>query len=355
MATNESLQSRPRVLIVRPSALGDVSRTVTALVTLRRAMPDAQIDWLVNDTFADAVRHHPDLDNVVTFGRSRFAATFYRPRVARDLIHWARDLRSRRYDIVIDLQGLARSGLLSWITGAAQRIGFANAREFAHLAYNRKHTIDPGLHTVDRMLSLLKSEGYATHLEMRLHVGDQDRQWRDRLLGDVPYICLAPTARWRCKCWPIDRYIQLAQHLLRDRLAGDRIVILAAPAERPQVQPLLAALRPTRRVLLPTTTVGQMMALLSRTRLLVCNDSAPLHIAVAFNRPIAAIFGPTDPALIGPYQRDDAVLRPRQVDAKINYRRRKNDQTLIAQIGVDAVYERVVDQLRNSQSTTGSP
>ena len=92
-----------------------------------------------------------------------------------------------------------------------------------------------------------------------------------------------------------------------------------------------------------------MMALLSRARLLVCNDSAPLHIAVAFDRPIVAIFGPTDPALIGPYQREDAVLRPDRVGKNVHYRHHKNDQSLIAQVTVDCVYQRILDQLQRAQ------
>ena len=143
-----SLIPEPRLLIVRPSALGDVARTVPAAVSLKRAFPDATLDWVVNRPFADAVRAHPAVDEVIPFDRDQPGKV------------WAlmRELRRRRYDAVYDLQGLARSGLLTWATRAKRRVGFKDAREGAWLGYNTKHRIDPGLHTVDRMMALLQAD-----------------------------------------------------------------------------------------------------------------------------------------------------------------------------------------------------
>lgn len=343
----------PRVLIIRPSALGDVSRTVPALVTLRHAMPDAQIDWLVHEAYADVIRHHPDLNGLVTFPRKRFGAIGYNPAAAAEALRWSRDLRSNHYDIVFDLQGLLRSGLFTRLTAAPRRVGFANAREFAWLGYNRRHTIDPKQHTVDRMLSLLEAEGIPPQHDTTLYLGHDDEQWLDGWLEQQgitgPYACLAPTARWRCKCWPIENYAAISQRLLDSNIAGNRLVVLAAPDEHQAVAPLLDQLGGDRRVVVPQTTVGQMMAILSRSRLLVCNDSAPLHIAVGFKCPIAAIFGPTDPALVGPYHCDDTVLRPTAASAsnsgRMDYRRHRDDQSLIAQVSIDEVWEKVREQL----------
>ena len=346
----------PRVLLIRPSALGDVARTVSALVTLRRAMPDAKIDWLVNDAFADAVRHHPAIDEVIPFPRKRFAASRHNPRVAAESLAWSRRLRSRRYDIAIDLQGLFRSGVFTWMTGAKQRVGFANAREMAWLCYNHRHRVDRRYHTVDRMLALIEAAGYAaTEPDMRLYLGPADAQWLDgwrASLGDRRgYVCIAPTARWRCKCWPIENYTRLAQHLLETGVAGDRLVVLASPDERDQLQPLRKALGDTPGVVYPETTVGQLMAILSQTRLLVCNDSAPLHIAVGFDRSIVSIFGPTDPALVGPYRRDDSVVQPLGMACALdtNYRRYRDDQSVISQVSPEAVWDKVLEQIKRDE------
>ncbi len=354
----DTTPDKPRVLIIRPSALGDVSRTVPALVTLRHAMPDAQIDWLVSETFAPVIRPHPALNNVVTFPRRRFASIGYNPRVATEALAWARSLRARRYDLVFDLQGLLRSGIFAKLTGAVQRVGFANAREFAWLGYNRRHHVDADTHTVDRMLALLQAAGYTPSHDTRLYLADDDQQWLDSWLkdhlDDEPYTCIAPIARWRCKCWPIENYTQIARKLLDTGKAGSHIVVVTAPDERPHAQPLIDAFAGNPNVLFPQTTIGQMMALISRTALMVCNDSAPLHIAVGFDRPIAAIFGPTDPAQVGPYRRDDTVVRPpaHAIPANLNYRKHRDDQTLIAQVTVDEVWGKVLEQINRPPSHT---
>jgi lipopolysaccharide heptosyltransferase I len=339
-----------RVLIVRPSALGDVARTVPALVTLRRAMPHAHIDWLVADAFADVVRHHPALTGVVPFPRRRFATAWCNPLRTAEALRWAIGLAKHHYDLAIDLQGLFRSGLFSWLTHAPTRVGFANARELAWLGYNRRHPIDPTLHTVDRMLALLEAQGYTPVRDMRLYVSPEDARFRDELLDrhggrDAPYACLAPTARWPSKRWPLDRFIRVARQLLDTGIAGQRLVIIASEAERIGMGPMVEQLGDADPVLFPTTTVGQMMALVSHASLLVCNDSGPLHVAVAFERPIVAVFGPTDPDLVGPYRRPDCLVQHPDAQRLHGNVHKRTDQSLIAKVTVDMVWERVEAQM----------
>ncbi len=336
------------VLIVRTSALGDVSRTVPCLVSLRKAFPQARIDWLVQDTYLPAVAHHPALSNAVAFPRKAFARWVTRPSAARALWQWCRDLRRQRYEMVIDLQGLARSGFLTWITAAPRRIGFANAREGAWLAYNQRHDIPAStLHTVDRMVALVEAAGCEPSNDLRLYLGADQQTWLTQWLTDNDlvgddYAVLAPTAKWLCKCWPIERFAELGRRILDAGLAK-KIVLLAAPHEAALVAPMVDALAGTGRLLTPTTTVASMMALLSRAGLVVCNDSAPLHMAVGFDRRIVCIFGPTDPALVGPYHRPETVVRPAaaaHVDGR-RYRHLRDDQSLIAQVTLDEVWQAV--------------
>lgn len=340
--------------MVRPSALGDVARTVPCLVTLRHAMPDAHIDWLVQEDLADVVRHHPMLDGVVTFPRESFRHTWRRPRALLRLRSWLRQLRNGRHDIAVDLQGLLRSGFFTYKTRAARRIGFANAREHAAIFYNRKHHVDDAQHAADRMLGLLEAEGYAPVRDLRLYVGDADRAWADAWRAghgcDGDYACIAPGAKWRCKAWPLERYAAMAQRLLRSGAAGRRIVLIGTAAEAQAWRAFLdehGRGELAQHVLTPPTTVGQMMALIARCRLFIGNDSGPLHVAVGLGRPVVALFGPTDPALVGPYQRDAFVARPDEPPLSWNaYRRHRDDQTLIAKVTADQVWEKVLAALR---------
>lgn len=292
-----------RILIVRPSALGDVCRTVPVLVTLRSAHPRATIDWIVQDEFAAAIASHPDLDEAVTFPRRRFARWWRSPQAALEMWRWFEALRRRRYDLVLDFQGLSRSGLITLGTRARRRVGVRSAREFGWLAYNVRHAPAPARHEVERMMSIVVAEGLEPVYDMRLYAAEADRSWWQarRAELDMPsarYAVLAPTSRWPSKSWPQESFSALIEPL-RGR-GFQRIVLIGSPSECDQVD------RITRTPgivvdLVGKTDVGRMMAVIAGASLVIGNDSAPLHLAVGFDRPCVGLYGPTDPAQQGPY------------------------------------------------------
>ncbi|XAM01372.1 glycosyltransferase family 9 protein [Phycisphaeraceae bacterium D3-23] len=342
--------SGERILIVRPTALGDVAKTVPCLATLRAAFPGARIDWLVHSAFADVVGYHPMLDGVVPFDRKGLSGFGLRPRATRAGLALAKRLRRAKYTRVYDLQGLARSGLLTWLTRSPKRVGFMYARERAGLGYNVKYPVAVAQHTVDRMLGLLEADGLSPVHDARLYVGEDDAAWaRDYLetqrLSAGRYVCLAPTAQWGCKCWPAERYAELAQRVVAHVGVEDRVVILAAPHEHDRLTPITQALGDL--ALLPATTVGQLMGLIQAAAAVVANDSAALHLAVGLGRPAVGIFGPTDPKLVGPYRRGDDVVQPDGITADDmgDYRGRKDDDALIARVAVDAVWAKLEARL----------
>jgi lipopolysaccharide heptosyltransferase I len=330
------------ILIIRPSALGDVCRTVPVLVSLRRAFPEARIDWVVQDSFADAIRAHPDLNGVIPFPRGRFAR-WWRPRVWAELAGWLRRLRRRRYDLVIDCQGLSRSGLMTLVTGARRRVGLRGAREFGWLGYNLARRTEPGLHTVDEMLSLVELLAVPAVRCLRLYVPEADRHWWQEARPAGRYAVLAPTSRWVSKRWPAARWRDLIDPLLERGF--DSVVLIGAPGEVEQVMEVCPAVEcDERRVnLAGRTTVGQTMAIVERADLVIANDSAPLHMAVGLASPCVGLFGPTDPARVGPYGRPESVIRaplePR--DQVVGFKDRQLGDRLMRRITMDDVLERV--------------
>ncbi len=343
-----------RIAIVRPSALGDVCRSVPALVSLRRAFPQAAIDWVVQDTFVDAVRAHPDLNEVVPFPRRRFSRVWRSLLVAREWLAWSRSIASRRYDLVYDLQGLARSGLITWQTRAPRRVGFADAREAGHLGYTHRHRIPANMHTVDRMLALLEADGVPAERDMRLYVPDDAAQWwrrqRDALrLDQSPYAVIAPTSRWTAKRWPAERFVELAPHL---RAAGfERMAIVGGRDERTQIQPLLDLAQRDDSIidLVGATSVGGLMAVISGASLVIANDSAALHMAVGFDRPYIALFGPTDVSLVGPYRGQQWVIQPPVDPAALNHKDASLGSSIMERISVEQVIERLKQRLAAPQ------
>lgn len=339
------MQTEPRrILIVRPSALGDVARTVPALVSLKRAYPNTPVDWLVNDAFADAIRHHPDLDCAIEFPRKKFSRFGMSLSVTRQAARYFRDLRGRGYDTVYDLQGLGRSGWLTWVTGAARRVGPSDARELAWLAYNKRVRVRPDCpQTVDRMLAVLEGDGVQPVRDMRLYVGQEDRAWAQQLfhslgLDPATSAVVAPTAAWVSKRWPVERYDALIQRL--GEWGVSDCVIVGSASERASVASLLQTPRagPRRHDLIGKTTVGQLMAVMEHASLVIANDSAALHLAVGLGRRCVGLFGPTDPEKVGPYRYPQAVVAAARPEG-INYRAVKNDQSLIAGITLEQAME----------------
>lgn len=330
-----------RILIVRPSALGDVCRSVPALASLRRAYPNAQIDWLVQDAFADAIRHHPALTDVIEFRRKELGATMRRGKIGPTR-NFLRMLRARRYDLVYDLQGLFRSGLFAWATRAPRRIGLANARELGWLGLTEKYYVPVSVHTVDRMLEVVRRSGVPVVPDMRLYSAPDSRQRisQDPDLGARPFALLAPTSRWPGKRWPIDRFAIVAKELLNRGYA--RVVLVGAPGERDQCSELIDIAASDPRIVdrIGKTSVSDLMALAEAAALVIANDSAVLHMAVGFDRPLIALYGPTDLAKVGPYKRENDVLQHRNADEPINH---KDDSghVLMGRISVDEVLARV--------------
>jgi len=340
--------SQRRILIVRPSALGDVARTVPALVSLKRAFPEADIDWLVNEAFADAVAHHPDLHAVVPFPRARLARFGWSPSATREGLRYFAALRRRGYDAVYDLQGLGRSGWLAWVTGAAHRVGPADARELGWLGYHRRVRIPPEIvHTVDRMLAVLQGDGIRPVREMRLYTPPADRQWADewlasRRLAGSRYAVLAPGAAWDSKRWPAEKFDTLAAQLADEGFEAH--ILVGSEKERSQAGPLLRQ-APNRINLMGQTTVGQLMAVIETAELIVANDSAPLHLAVGLGRRCVGIFGPTDPARVGPYNYPAGVVAASD-RGPVNYRSIDSVCSSVAGISVEQVVEKIRYVLR---------
>lgn len=345
------MTSAQRILIIRPSALGDVCRSVPVLASLRRAFPDATIDWIVQDGFEDAIRAHPMLDGVIRFPRKQFSGWWRKPSVMRDVIRWGQSLKRNRYDMVFDFQGLGRSGLMTWITRSPKRVGLRTARECAWLAYNHRHPASPRPHTVDEMLWLLECEGIEVVRDMQLHAPQEDVAWWQEQRAELgvagEYVVLAPTSRWASKRWPIDLWCELLEPLKARGLS--QVVVIGAPNERAQVQKLVEL--PDVTDLVGASSVGQTMAVIRSASLVVANDSAPLHMAVGFARPTVALFGPTDPARVGPYRLDHAVIRaPLPEDGRrINFRDDSLGDSLMRKISPAAVVERIDEALATAE------
>jgi lipopolysaccharide heptosyltransferase I len=335
---NSGLLSRTfaRILLIKPSAVGDVVHTIPVLAKLRARYPKARIDWLLTPAIADLVGDHPALSNVVIFPRHHFSRVWRDWRAAADLGRLLQSIYRSQYDLVIDLHGQFRSAVLCLASAAPIRIGFdrprrqlwqanrqrlpiqayrhgwTGAREGAWLAYSHHIPIPTlDIHAVDRYLwlgNLLGFDDQPPDFRFPILQGSRDRA--EELLaaydvGNRPLALLVPGTIWETKHWHVAGFAQVARHLTH---AGYTVVLAGSLKEAPRCK-AVAEICPEACDLSGRTSLSALAALIQRAAICVTNDSGAMHLAVALERPVVSIFGPTDPVWVGPYGRAGAVVR----------------------------------------------
>jgi len=294
-----------RILVIKPSAIGDIVHALPVLNLLRRKWPAAHISWLVSSACASLLEGHPQIDELIRFERRRFGKGWRKPSAALGLFNFTRNLREKKFDLVIDLQGLFRSGWLAWKTRAPIRVGPREARELGWMFYT--HHVATGFpegHAVDRYLKIADALGLGRQpVEFVFATTDSDRQSAADLIEPTKrFAVLLPGANWKSKRWPVEHFAALVEPL-RQRFGLESAVVGAAGDKE------LAAQVPGSIDLTGRTNLRQLVALMERAEIVIGNDTGPLHIAAALRRPMVSIYGPTNPDYTGPYGRLDTVLR----------------------------------------------
>lgn len=298
-----------RVCLIKPSALGDVIHALPVLGTLRERWPSARFSWVINRGLVGLVEGHPALDEVIPFDRTRAG---FGPRGMAVTSRFFFDLRRRGFDVAIDLQGLFRSGLMTFATAAPVRIGRADAREGASVFYTHQVASEAS-HAVDRLLDIAFALGAdRSQPRFELAIRDDDRMWAQSALAGLPrpLLVLNPGARWLTKRWPPAHFAEVARRAVARFGAG--VVIVGAAEDRPLAAAIRRELEPLGlpiRDLTGQTSLMGLAAVMARADLVLSNDTGPLHLAVASGARVIAIFTCTDPARTGPYGPGSQVVR----------------------------------------------
>jgi lipopolysaccharide heptosyltransferase I len=333
-----------RFLIVRLGALGDVVHAIPVAAALRRAFPDAKIDWLVS------AKHREILDLVPVIDRRLVIndrpSTSDESRRGASLVAAVRELRQAHYDVAIDLQGLIKSALLARLTGAPRVVGFSSrysreraARVFYTDAYDpgRGGLYDPQetRHIVDINLGVLSVLGITTgRREFPIAEVDSAAARAMHAQTGGSYALLNPGAAWPNKRWPPARLAAIAVQL-RER-HGLRSVILWGPGEDTIAAEVVAGAYGAA-VLSPRTTIADLVALARGAALMVSGDTGPTHIAAALGTPIVGIYGPTRPARNGPMSPLDITVSRDTICQCHHLRRCRLDRMCLLDIEVAEV------------------
>ena len=307
-----------KILILKPSSLGDVIQALPVLRLLKLHHHDAEIFWWIDSALAPLLENDPDLAGIVRFERRRWASPRHWPEMLRS-IRW---MREQRFDLVVDLQCLARSGAFAWLANGEFLVGLDETREGARGYYDVAVRRDSfHTHAVDWYLSVLPPLGVPVHKnfqwlpERSQAAADVKRKWSGAFaftshsaLRTPKLITLQPGARWQTKRWPVEYFTELVRLLLK-KFPDARFAILGAAGDRPLGEIISRAGPESCLNLCGETSLTEMVEWLRFCDLMITNDTGPMHAAAALGKPLVALFGPTEPRRTGPYGQLENVLR----------------------------------------------
>ncbi len=303
-----------RLLVVKPSSLGDIFHVFPALELLRRAYPEAELDFLVHPAFQEVLDYSPFpvrrriLFNRAALGRLRsFGPEFFR---------LTRELRKERYDLVIDFQGLFRSAFFAALAAGSRPVGFAHPREgAARWFYRAGLPVPRAAHAVVRNVALVNALlGTDSPVPvLRLPVSERHAAMVGKLLDasgiapGTPLVGVMPGARWISKAFPPRLFREVLQKAALQR-PDLRFVLIGAPSDAAAGREVGENF-PGMTDLIGRTSLGEMVELIRRCGAVLSNDSGPVHAAAALGVPAVCFFGPTNAELTGPYGECHKILR----------------------------------------------
>jgi lipopolysaccharide heptosyltransferase II len=297
-----------KILILKPSSLGDVVQAMPVLRLLKLRWPDSRIHWWIDSALAPLLEGDPDLAGIVRFERRRWRNPVHWPEMGRSL-RW---MRAQDFDLVIDLQCLARSGAFAWLANGRLLVGLDEPREGARGFYDiivPRRSYDT--HAADWYLDALRAIDVPVHREFnwlpeRPDVAAAVR--RRSNAGSARWITLQPGARWSNKRWPVEHYAKLVRLLARAH-PDVRFAVLGSQADR-ELGLAVSQADPGRCLdLTGALSLPEMVEWIRLSKLMISNDTGPMHVAAALGVPLVALFGPTNPRRTGPYHRLDSVLQ----------------------------------------------
>jgi lipopolysaccharide heptosyltransferase I len=310
------------ILIVKTSAIGDVTHTLPALNALRQRYPEAHITWLVEEAASGLLVGHPALDRLLISRRQHWARELRQgPRRAlaalKEVGRFLGQLRDTRYDLLLDFQGLLKSGVLVALARAKRKVGFGRGMAHAEGSWvflnERLPAVDMNIHAIDRELLLLKGIGVESPgVVFSLPITVEHRQKVEKLLAEHggersrPLLAINPQATWPTKLWFSERFAELA-----DRLTGKgwAVVFTGSPGDTEEIARIIGAMHTPAANLAGATNLLELAALYEMAGVVISTDTGPMHIAAATGTPVVAIFGATAPWRTGPWGEQHRVVR----------------------------------------------
>jgi lipopolysaccharide heptosyltransferase I len=337
-----------KILFIKLSAIGDVVQTLPALEAIKKTFPDGEIDWVVEEAAAGILEGHPLIRRLLVSRRKTWMDMLKSPRTFfegfRNTFRFFRELRSARYDIAIDFQGLFKSGILIGLARADRKIGFDKTREMSSLFLNEKlPPYDIEKHAVERYLDIARYLG-AKHPSpsCTLPVERETAVMKERLktLGKDgrKVVVINPVARWTTKLWEEWKFAELADSLVAEKNAV--VIFTGGTHDQAVADRILSAMKRRAENWTGKTGLRELAALAALSDLFITTDTGPMHLAAAAGARVLALFGPTAPWRTGPYGPGHIVVRT-GIDCSPCFKRTCDDVRCMRGITVEEVMQKI--------------
>jgi heptosyltransferase-1 len=298
-----------KILIVKLSAIGDVIHALPVAQALKTGFPDCRISWVVEKPALELVKANAYIDEAIVFDKGQCKTWSGIRRYAPGFIS---ELRSRTFDLSLDLQGLFKSAAIASLSGAAERLVYCNARELSNWMGKRVCGPNQGGHIVEQYLDVVRALGVnCGSADFGLIIPDEaavEAQALAKFAGldmTQDYVLLAPGANWPNKRWQPEHFAAVADKLFDRKVIP---VLIGGPGDDYFARDILKASLIPPIDLTGKTTLLQLAYLIRQAKLIIGGDTGPVHLAAALNTPILMLMGPTDPNRNGPYGNGNAVL-----------------------------------------------
>ena len=307
------------ILIVRLGAMGDVLHAMPAVAALREALPGTHLGWVIERRWTELLMS-PEGDRAISAGRNLVDSIHVvdtrawrkhplRSATMKEIRSALGSLRAPKYGLAIDLQGASKSALIAKFSHAGSIYGFANPREHLATMFYSAKVSTRSSHVIDQNLELCSAAVHHSLIagEFDLPRSAPAEQWCENMLrefGIAKFAILTPGSGWGAKCWPAERFGEVARRL---SCSGILSLVNHGPGEEKLAESVARLSGGSARPFF--STIPQLISVTRRASLLIGGDTGPLHLAAALKIPVVALFGPTDPARNGPYGSRSVILR----------------------------------------------
>ena len=343
------MNNNPNILIIKLSAIGDVVHSLPFLEVLKNEFPLSKIDWLAEEDASDIVKDHPDIDQLILFPRKNWVTRIFKKgeyrSVGKEVANFTKELKKKKYDIVVDLQGLFKSGILTFIARGRRKIALNGGREASSIFVNERVAIpDPNIHALERYLYIAKYLG-VTKLEWngQIPTDTANKTYVNYLLEEIgndrTLVAINPMAKWETKLWGVDRFACLADRIKEE--LGAVVIFTGSKSDKKTIKTILSMMKTNALDLTGKSSLKELAYLYKKCAIVISTDTGPMHVAAAMRSPLViALFGPTSPYKTGPYGSKHRVIRA-GLECSPCFKKKCDDMSCMKEITVDMVFEAI--------------